>query len=132
MKEFRKIHQFNCFSCHTPSQLALSTFLQNKESYLSLSGFIQKKRDYFTDLMQSTRFDLLNSSGSYFICAKYNRISDEPDKEFAIRLTKEFGIATIPVSAFYRSALDNKVIRFCFAKNDDTLKRAVERLSEIK
>lgn len=131
MAEFRKVHQFNCFSCHTPSQVALAEFLQNKESYLSLSNFIQKKRDYFIDLMKSTRFDLLNSSGSYFICAKYNRISDESDKDFSIRLTKEYGIATIPVSAFYRSGLDNKVIRFCFAKNENTLEQAVDKLTRV-
>ncbi len=131
MKEFRKIHQFNCFSCNTPSQVGLSKFLSKKDSYLSLSPFVQKKRDYFTELMQGTKFKLLDSKGSYFICATYNEISNELDKDFAGRLTKEFGVASIPVSAFYKSGTDNRVIRFCFAKKDETLVRAVERLLKI-
>jgi methionine transaminase len=131
MAEFRKVHQFNCFCCHTPSQVALADFLKNKEAYLSLSGIMQKKRDYFIKLMQSTKFDMLNSSGSYFICAKYNRISDEPEKEFAVRITKQFGVATIPVSAFYKAGTDNKVVRFCFSKKNETLEAAVERLAKI-
>jgi methionine transaminase len=131
MKEFRKVHQFNCFSCHTPSQVALADFLKNKEAYLSLSVIMQAKRDYFIQLMQSTKFDLLNSSGSYFICAKYNRISNEADKDFAIRITKEFAVATIPVSVFYKGGTDNKVIRFCFSKKNETLETAAERLSKL-
>ena len=131
MKEFRKVHQFNCFCCHTPSQVALADFLKNKEAYLSLSGFMQKKRDYFIELMKSTKFDLLTSKGSYFICAKYNRISNEADKDFAIRITKEFGVATIPVSPFYNAGTDNKVVRFCFSKKNETLETAVERLTKI-
>ena len=131
MKEFRKVHQFNCFCCHTPSQVALADFLKNKEAYLSLSGFMQQKRDYFIELMKSTKFDLLSSKGSYFICAKYNRISDEGDKDFAIRITKEFSVATIPVSAFYKAGTDNKVVRFCFSKKNETLELAVERLAKI-
>ena len=131
MKEFRKVHQFNCFSCHTPSQVALGDFLKNKEAYLSLGGIMQQKRDYFIKLMSETKFDLLNSSGSYFVCAKYNRISDEGDKDFAIRITKEFGVATIPVSVFYKNGTDNKVIRFCFSKKEETLDAAVERLVKI-
>jgi methionine aminotransferase len=131
MKEFRKVHQFNCFTCHTPSQVALSKFLLKKDSYLSLGSFMQKKRDYFIGLMKQTRFDLLHSGGSYFICAQYNRISDEGDKEFAIRLTKDYGVATIPNSAFYKDGNDRKVLRFCFAKKDETLEGAAERLSKI-
>lgn len=131
MKEFRKVHQFNCFSCHSPSQVALAAYLKNKDSYLSLSSFMQAKRDYFTQLMQDTRFELLNSKGSYFICAKYDRISDEKDSDLAIRMTKELGVATIPVSAFYKAATDNKVIRFCFAKKDETLEAAVEKLRKL-
>ncbi len=131
MKEFRKVHQFNCFSCHTPSQVALAEFLKNKEAYLSLSGIMQEKRNCFIKLMRSTKFDLLNSSGSYFICGKYNRISDEADKDFAIRITKEFGVATIPVSVFYKKGTDNKVIRFCFSKKKETLEAAVEKLIKI-
>jgi methionine transaminase len=129
--EFRKVHQFNCFSCHTPSQVALASFLRNKDSYLSLASFLQKKRDYFLQLMKDTRFTMLDSKGSYFICAQYDRISDEADKDFAIRITKEFGVAVIPVSAFYQNATDNKVVRFCFGKKEETLALAAERLARI-
>jgi methionine aminotransferase len=131
MNEFRKVHQFNAFCCHTPSQVALAEFLKNKEAYLSLSGIMQQKRDYFTLLMKQTKFDLLKSFGSYFICAKYDRISDEGDKEFAVRITKEVGVATIPVSAFYKAGNDNKVVRFCFSKKKETLEAAAERLMKI-
>lgn len=130
-KEFRKVHQFNCFSCHTPSQVALAEFLKNRESYLQLSAEMQHKRDYFSGLMKDTRFTPLPSYGSYFQCYQYDRISEESDKNFAIRITKEFGIATIPVSAFYQSGKDNKVIRFCFAKKESTLEQAVERLRKV-
>lgn len=132
MSEFRKIHQFNCFSCHTPSQVALSKYLSNKDSYLSLPSFMQKKRDLFIELMAGTKFELLDSRGSYFICGKYDRISDENDREFSIRITKEYGVTTIPVSVFYKSGTDNKVVRFCFAKKNETLEAAVERLVKIK
>ncbi|MFZ1312960.1 MAG: aminotransferase class I/II-fold pyridoxal phosphate-dependent enzyme, partial [Chitinophagaceae bacterium] len=84
--------------------------------------------DYFSKLMRGTKFEMLDSHGSYFICAKYARISDEPDKEFAIRLTKEAGVATIPVSAFYQNGKDDKVLRFCFSKKNETLEKAVEKL----
>jgi methionine transaminase len=131
MKEYRKVHQFNSFSCHTPMQVALSKFLSQKDSYLSLSTFMQEKRDYFIRLMKQTKFELLHSGGSYFICAKYDRISNESDKDLAIRLTKEYGVATIPVSAFYKSSTDHKVLRFCFAKKNETLEAAVERLVTI-
>ena len=131
MKEFRKVHQFNCFSCHTPSQVALSEYLKNAGSYLSLGPFLQQKRDYFQQLMQQTKFTPLPSYGSYFQCYTYGRISDEGDKDLAIRITKEYGVATIPVSAFYQSGKDNKVIRFCFAKKEETIAAAVERLVKI-
>ena len=132
MKEFRKVHQFNCFSCHTPSQVGLASFLKNKEAYLSLGSFLQQKRDYFQQLMQAeTKFSPLPSHGSYFQCYQYNRISDEADKDFAIRITKEYGIATIPVSAFYNAGTDNKVIRFCFSKKKETIDAAIEKLRLI-
>ena len=131
MKEFRKVHQFNCFSCHTPSQVALAKFLSNKESYLTLGKILQKKRDYFQQLMQQTKFTPLPSYGSYFQCYQYNRISDESDKDLSIRITKEYGVASIPVSAFYNSGKDDKVIRFCFAKKEETLEQAVEKLMRI-
>jgi methionine transaminase len=129
--EFRKVHQFNCFSCHTPSQVALAAFLKNKDAYLSLSSFLQQKRDLFKKLMQQTRFTMQESYGSYFICGTYERISDEADKDFSIRLTKEAGVATIPVSAFYQSGKDDKVVRFCFSKKEETLIAAVEKLRRV-
>ena len=131
MKEFRKVHQFNCFSCHTPSQVALAEFLKNKDAYLSLSSFMQEKRDYFKNLMRQTRFTMQESFGSYFICGTYERISDQADKDLAIRLTKEAGVATIPVSAFYQNGKDDRVLRFCFSKKKETLEAAVERLIKL-
>jgi methionine aminotransferase len=131
-KEFRKIHQFNAFSCHTPMQVALANFLTNKDAYLSLSSIMQEKRDYFIELMQQTKFTLQNSYGSYFICGTYEKMSDEGDKDFAIRLTKEAGVATIPVSAFYQNGKDDKVLRFCFSKEKETLEKAVEKLVNFK
>ncbi|QNA44602.1 methionine aminotransferase [Lacibacter sediminis] len=130
-KEFRKVHQFNCFSCFTPAQVALAEYLKNKDAYLSLPRFMQQKRDYFIELMKQTKFDLLNTSGSYFVCASYGRISDESDKDLAIRLSKEAGVATIPLSAFYHNHKDDKVVRFCFSKQNKTLQQAVERLIKI-
>lgn len=126
--EFRKVHQFNSFSCNSPVQVALAEFLQYPEAYLSLGKFLQHKRDYFRQLMSQTPFKPLQSHGSYFQCYSYAHISDEPDKEFAIRLTREAGVAAIPVSAFYSDGKDNKVLRFCFAKKASTLESAVERL----
>jgi methionine transaminase len=129
--EFRKVHQFNCFSCFTPTQVALANFLKNKEAYLGLSSFMQKKKDFFKHLMQQTKFTMHESYGSYFICGSYERISDESDKNLAIRLTKEAGVATVPVSAFYHNGKDDKVLRFCFSKKEETLETAVERLIKI-
>jgi methionine aminotransferase len=131
MKEFRKIHQFNAFCCHTPSQVALSRFLKNKEAYLSLPGFMEAKRDFFLEQMKETPFEFLQSSGSYFICATYQRISDEPDFVLAKRLTEEKGVATIPVSAFYEAGTDHKVLRFCFAKKEETIREAASRLRKL-
>jgi methionine aminotransferase len=126
--EFRKVHQFNCFSCNAPMQVGLSQFLQKRDSYLGLGSFMQEKRDYFEQLMQQTKFKALPSHGSYFQIYNYKGISDESDKDFSIRITREYGVAAIPVSAFYQSGMDNKVIRFCFAKSKETLDAAVERL----
>lgn len=131
MNEFRKVHQFNCFSSHSPSQVALADYLRQEETYLSLAPFLQKKRDYFRQLMEATRFKPLNSSGSYFQCYDYSSITDEPDKDFAIRITRDHGVASIPVSAFYQEGNDNKVLRFCFAKKEETLEQAVERLIKV-
>ena len=129
MKEFRKIHQFNAFSCFTPTQVALASFLQNRDAYLTLSGLMQQKRDFFIDQMKATRFTLLSSYGSYFICAKYDQISEEGAMDFAVRLTKEAGVTTIPVSAFYADGKDDKVLRFCFSKKKETIEQAVKRLA---
>lgn len=131
MAEFRKVHQFNCFSCHTPSQVALADFLKTRSAYLTLSSQMQEKRDYFLSLMRETKFSMLESHGSYFICGKYDRITNESDTEFALRLTREYGVATIPVSVFYKHPTDHKVLRFCFAKKRETLEAAVERLVKI-
>ena len=131
MKEFRKIHQFNCFTCDTPKQVALADFLKKRENYLELGGFLQKKRDYFQNLMKQTRLQPLDSYGSYFQIYSYSTISGESEKDFATRLTKEYGVATIPVSAFYASEQNNQVLRFCFAKKESTLESAVERLIKL-
>ena len=127
-KEFRKVHQFNCFSCNSPMQFALADFLNNKESYLMLGNFLQKKRDHFASLMKQTKFKPLTSHGSYFQCYSYKGMSDESEKDLAIRLTKDFGVATIPTSAFYKNEKDDKVLRFCFVKKESTLEEAVNRL----
>jgi methionine aminotransferase len=131
MKEFRKIHQFNCFTCDAPKQVALSQFLKKRENYLELGNFLQKKRDYFQELMLQTKLKPLPTYGSYFQVYSYSDISDESEKDFAIRLTKEKGVATIPVSAFYSLGADNQVLRFCFSKKEATLEAAVERLVKL-
>lgn len=125
---FRKIHQFNCFSCFTPAQVALSEFMKQKSTYLDLSFQMQEKRDYFIRLMKETKFTLFPSSGSYFICSTYEKISDQGDMDFSLQMTKEFGVTPIPVSAFYQNGKDDKVIRFCFTKKKETIEAAVERL----
>lgn len=128
-QHFRTVHQFNCFSCNTPVQAGIAAYLSNSEAYLQLGSFIQKKRDHFYELMKATPFEMLPSYGSYFGLASYASFSDEKDTEFAIRITKEYGVATIPVSVFYMDGKDDKVIRFCFAKKEETLEEAVRRLS---
>lgn len=131
MNEFRKVHQFNCFSCNSPVQVALATFIQHKELYLQLGKEVQHKRDYFQQLMQQTKFKALPSYGSYFQLYSYAGISDEKEKDIAIRITKEFGVATIPVSVFYNKEKDDKVLRFCFVKKESTLEEAVNRLMKF-
>lgn len=132
MNEFRKVHQFNCFSIDSPKQFALATYLQNEEAYLTLGKTMQQKRDYFRTLMQQTPFKVIPSHGSYFECYSYEGLSNLNDKDFAIYLTKNYGVATIPVSAFYKNGEDNKAIRFCFAKKESTLEKAVEKLALFK
>lgn len=131
MKEFRKVHQFNCFTCDTPKQVALATFLRHREQYLSLGKVLQQKRDHFSQLMASTKLKALPSYGSYFQCYSYKHLSDESEMDFAKRLTVDHGVTTIPVSAFYRSGADNGVLRFCFSKKESTLQSAVERLVKL-
>jgi len=131
MKEFRKVHQFNSFSCNTPVQFALTEFLQQKENYLQLGSFLQQKRDHFQKLMRQTKLKPLPTHGSYFQLYSYAGISDESEKDFAIRLTKEYGVATIPTSVFYKNGEDNKVLRFCFSKKESTLDEAANRLMKL-
>ena len=128
MKEFRKVYQFNAFCCDTPKQVGIATFIEDKNAYVSLSSFMQKKRDYFRELMKSTPFTCIPSHGSYFECYSYANFSNETDMDLAVRLTKDYGITVVPVSAFYKNGEDNKVLRFCFAKKETTLERAVEKL----
>lgn len=132
MKEFRKVHQFNCFCCDTPKQVALASYIKNETAYLTLGLAIQQKRDHFRALMEATPFKCIPSHGSYFECYSYKDFSDENDFDLAVRLTKEFGVTAVPVSVFYKNAADNKVLRFCFAKKEETLELAVERLRKIK
>ncbi len=131
MREFRKVHQFNCFSCDTPKQVALAEYLLQENAYLALGNFMQQKRDYFRRLMEATPFECIPSHGSYFECYSYGHFSNETDRDLAIRLTREYGIATIPVSAFYNNGKDDKVLRFCFAKQEGTLEKAVEKLVHL-
>lgn len=129
--EIRKVYQFIAFSASTPMQHALATFLKNKEAYLQLNLFFGKKRDRFREMIRNSRFSLLPSRGSYFQCATYERITEEGDADLAIRLTHEYKVATIPVSAFYQDHTDNRVLRFCFGKKDETLEKAAEILCKI-
>ncbi|HRN55697.1 MAG TPA: methionine aminotransferase [Agriterribacter sp.] len=131
MNEFRKVHQFNCFSTDTPKQVALASFLKQKDQYESLGNFIQQKRDYFLQLMKDTKFRMHNAYGSYFILGSYGHFSDETEKDMAVRITRDHGVATIPVSAFYQIPTDNKVLRFCFCKKNETLEKAAERLRGV-
>ncbi len=131
MNEYRKVHQFNCFSCNHPVQHALAGFIQQPQHYLQLGNMVQKKRDYFQQLMQNTRFSALPSYGSYFQLYRYDDISNESESDFAVRLTKEYGVTAIPVSVFYKTEVNNKVLRFCFAKTETTLDQAAERLLKL-
>lgn len=131
MNEFRKVHQFIVFSCNTPIQMALAEYLQDKNNYLELGNFYQKKRDLFNKLIKKSKFEFEPSSGTYFQLLRYKSFSNEKDKDLAIRLTKEFGVASIPVSVFYHEGTDNKVLRFCFAKKDETLEQAASIINSI-
>jgi methionine aminotransferase len=130
-REFQKIHQYLTFASNTPVQHALAEFMQQKEVYLQLSEFYQQKRDKFLNSLQGSRFRALPCKGTYFQMLDYAQITDEPDLEFARRLTSDFGVAAIPPSVFYHRRNDYKVLRFCFAKKDETLERAAEKLSRV-
>jgi methionine aminotransferase len=132
MDEFLRIHQFINFSTSTPMQYAIADFLrEHPQHHLELRSFYQQKRDLFLELMATSRFKLVPSTGTYFQLAGYNAISAEMDMEFAARLTREHKVAAIPVSVFYKQVPDQHVIRFCFAKHDDTLRAACKRLVEL-
>lgn len=131
MKEFRRVHQFIVFSSMTPVQHALADFMVSDTSYFGLADLFQEKRDLFARLLSGSRFKLKPSSGTYFQFVDYSRISNEPDFEFSTRITREFKVASIPVSSFYSQKTDNKLIRLCFAKSNQTLEQAAERLCKI-
>ncbi|NVJ45956.1 MAG: aminotransferase class I/II-fold pyridoxal phosphate-dependent enzyme [Cytophagia bacterium] len=128
MKEILKIHQYNTFTIHTPSQHAIADYLQKPEHYESIAAMYQEKRDYFLKAMKGSKFRPIHSSGTYFQLMDYSQISDKPDIEMAEWLTQEIGVAAIPTSIFYQDGGDNKVLRFCFAKNEETLFSAAEKL----
>lgn len=129
---FRSIHQFLSFSVNTPAQYALAQYL-SQPVLPDVSNMLQQKRDYFLELLKGTPFTIYQpAQGSYFQTVGYSNISDMPDTEFAIWLTKEYGVATIPISVFYSNKQDDKIIRFCFAKKEETLQAAISKLSALK
>ena len=130
-KEFRKVHQFNVFSCDTPKQIGIANYMRNKEAYLTLGNFYQAKRDYLRALLKDTALQPIPSSGSYFESYSYASISNESDTLFAQKLVSEYGVATIPMSAFYHDGTDHKVIRLCFAKENKTLEAAAACLQKL-
>jgi methionine aminotransferase len=130
MIEIKKVHQFLVFSVNSLAQVTLAKYLQQKE-VANLGAFYQEKRDYFRNLLKDSRFDLLPSEGSYFQTCSYAALSTEKDTVFVEKLVKEYGVAAIPFSAFYEDGFDNKMIRFCFAKDNTTLEQAAEKLCKI-
>ena len=131
MKEFLKVHQFNVFSINHPTQLAIADYLEDPNHYLELGAFFQAKRDLFLNLIKDSRFTFIPSKGTYFQALDYSNITDENDYDLAVRLVKEKGIASIPFSVFNANKKDENVLRFCFAKTDDTIKRGTEILCNI-
>lgn len=130
-QEFRKIHQYLTFSTTTPIQHALAEYLAEPDRYLGLQAFYQRKRDFFLACLAGSRFGYAPAEGSFFQTVSYDAITDEPDTELAVRLTHDIGVASIPVSVFYDGKNDFKRLRFCFAKDDETLERAAERLRRL-
>ncbi len=131
MDEFRKVHQYNVFCVNHPTQIALTEYLKETKHYLELSTFYQEKRDLFLSLIKDSRFKFKPSKGTYFQLLDYSKITQENDVDFAKRLTIENKLASIPISVFYNNAFNGKILRFCFAKKDDTLKRAAHILNTI-
>lgn len=131
MAEFRKVHQFNVFTVNTPMQHGLASFMADASRHLDLPAFYQRKRDLFRAGLAQTRFKLLPSTGSYFQCVDYSAISDQSEEAFCRWLTAEAGVAAIPVSAFYQGGFEQRLARFCFAKKDETLNLALERLARL-
>ncbi|MET0542680.1 MAG: pyridoxal phosphate-dependent aminotransferase [Variovorax sp.] len=129
--EFRKVHQFNVFTVNTPMQHALAQFMADPAPYLELPAFYQRKRDLFAAGLAKTRLRLLPSQGTYFQCVDISGVSDLSESEFCLWLTREIGVAAIPLSAFYGDGFDQRVVRFCFAKKDETLLSALERLARL-
>ncbi|HWD87255.1 MAG TPA: methionine aminotransferase [Mucilaginibacter sp.] len=131
MKEFRKVHQFLVFCVSSAVQVGIAEYLKNERHYLDLPEFFTEKRDHFRKGLEGTRFEILPCAGTYFQSVRYNKITNEKDSDFALRLTREFGVAVIPVSVFYSKGTDHQVLRFCFAKTQQTLDNAVERLIKV-
>ena len=131
MNEFRKVHQFNVFTVNAPCQVGIAEYMRVASRHLGLAAFYQQKRDFFREQMAGSRFELLPCRGTYFQLARYDCISDRPDREFATWLTREVGVAVIPVSVFYPDGRDDRVVRFCFAKQESTLSAAGERLRRV-
>ncbi len=131
MVEFRKVHQYNVFTVNTPMQHGIAAYMADQAPYLGLPDFYQKKRDLFRAGLAGSRFELLPADGTYFQCVRYGAISDLPEAEFAKWLTREAKVAAIPVSAFYSKPTESGVVRFCFAKKDETLQKALETLSPL-
>ena len=129
--EFRKVHQFNVFTVNTPMQHALAHYMADPQPYLQLPAFYQRKRDLFRQGLSTTRLKLLPSEGSYFQCVDISAVSDLSEADFCQWLTREIGVAAIPLSAFYGNGFDQKVVRFCFAKKDETLHAALARLAQL-
>jgi methionine aminotransferase len=131
MTEFRKVHQFNVFVSNGPVQYALAEYMQDRDAYLNLAAFYQRKRDFFLAAIEGSRFKPLRSRGTFFQNLCYDAVSDERDTDLAVRLIREHGIASIPVSVFYREPPQHKVLRFCFAKSDETLAKGADILRKI-
>jgi len=129
--EVRKVHQFVVFAVNTPVQHAIAEFLKNPKNYLDLGTFYQQKRDYFLELIRGSRFVAQPAAGTYFQLLSYKNISDEKEFDFAVRLTREYKIASVPVSSFYHNQAENKVLRFCFAKTTETLEKAAKILCSV-